>query len=128
MNIKRVKPTKFRIATAAMCITLVTACGQQDTNNQSKEASLEVSETIQTSTLKSGIEIANMDKTIRPQDDFYRYVNGTWLDNTLIPDDKSSYGSFTILGDKSRKDVKAIIEETAELGNAEQGSDAQKVG
>ncbi|MCW8880500.1 MAG: peptidase M13, partial [Kangiellaceae bacterium] len=78
--------------------------------------------------LKSGITLENMDTKVRPQDDFYRYVNGAWLDKTEIPTDKSTYGSFTALRDKSREDVKIIIEETAKLESVEQGSDAQKVG
>src|SRR5438093_2057932 len=39
--------------------------------------------------LASGIDTGGMDKTVRPQDDFYRYVNGRWLDQTEIPPDKA---------------------------------------
>ena len=77
--------------------------------------------------LKSGIELSNVDQSIRPQDDFYRYVNGTWLDKTEIPADKSSYGSFTALRDKARLDVLEIIEEMSKRENLEPGSDEQKV-
>ena len=77
--------------------------------------------------LKSGIELSNVDQSIRPQDDFYRYVNGTWLDKTEIPADKSSYGSFTALRDKARLDVLEIIEEMSKRENLELGSDEQKV-
>ena len=77
--------------------------------------------------LKSGIELSNVDQSIRPQDDFYRYVNGTWLDKTEIPADKSSYGSFTALRDKARLDVLEIIEEMSKREDLEPGSDEQKV-
>ena len=77
--------------------------------------------------LKSGIELSNVDQSIRHQDDFYRYVNGTWLDKTEIPTDKSSYGSFTALRDKARLDVLEIIEEMSKRENLELGSDEQKV-
>ncbi len=77
--------------------------------------------------LKSGIELSNVDQSIRPQDDFYRYVNGTWLDKTEIPADKSSYGSFTALRDKARLDVLEIIEEMSKKEDLEPGSDEQKV-
>jgi len=40
-----------------------------------------------------GIELANMDKSIKPGDNFFKYVNGAWLDKTEIPADKSNYGS-----------------------------------
>ncbi|VUD66498.1 Neutral endopeptidase [Thalassocella blandensis] len=77
---------------------------------------------------KSGIEFANFDKSVRPQDDFYRYVNGTWLKTTKIPDDKSNYGTFTALDDNARKDMRDIIEQSASDTSAAKGSDKQKVG
>jgi predicted metalloendopeptidase len=77
--------------------------------------------------LKSGIEISNLDLNVRPQDNFYRYVNGTWLEKTEIPSDKSSYGSFTELRDKARQDVLTIIEDLSEKEDLEEGSDEQKV-
>lgn len=75
----------------------------------------------------SGVEYGNFDKTVRPQDDFYRYVNGTWLQKTQIPPDRSNYGAFTALEDKAEKDLRAIIEELAAKQN-EPGSEAQKIG
>lgn len=75
----------------------------------------------------SGISKKDMDTLINPGDDFDAYVNGNWNKNTKIPADKSSYGAFDMLLDKSEKDVKAIIKEAAKGNNAE-GSDAQKIG
>ncbi|MCF6192737.1 MAG: peptidase M13 [Kangiellaceae bacterium] len=115
-----------KLLVGAICLAFVTACGQQ-TNEQATPET----ETLAKSApkvLTSGIALVNMDKSVRPQDDFYRYVNGAWLDKTEIPADKSTYGSFTALRDKSRSDVRVIIEETAKLENVEKGSDAQKVG
>ncbi|TFH01095.1 MAG: M13 family peptidase [Calditrichales bacterium] len=77
---------------------------------------------------ESGIDQANMDKTVRAQDDFYRYVNGTWLEKKEIPADKSSYSAFTELYDKSQEDLRLIIEESANAQNNAAGSDEQKVG
>ncbi|WP_444994374.1 M13 family metallopeptidase [Aliikangiella sp. IMCC44359] len=119
---------KKQILASAICLALITSCGQQESSTK-PTASTDTKDPMKQQTpLKSGIELANMDKTVRPQDDFYRYVNGAWLDKTEIPADKSSYGSFTALRDKSRRDVKAIIEETAQLESVDKGSDAQKVG
>jgi putative endopeptidase len=118
---------KKKLIVSSICIAFLASCGQQETSTNQPVDNDKV-ESVETVIVKSGIELANMDKKARPQDDFYRYVNGTWLDNTEIPADKSTYGSFTALRDKSRRDVKAIIEETAKLENVEKGSDAQKVG
>ena len=52
--------------------------------------------------LKSGIEMANIDSAVRPQDDFYTHVDGTWLAQTEIPADKAVYGAFTEVADGPR--------------------------
>ncbi len=77
--------------------------------------------------LKSGIDKKNFDTSVRPQDDFYRYVDGAWLKRITIPADKSNYGAFTKLYDESRKALREIIEEAAK-GENQPGSDKQKVG
>ena len=75
----------------------------------------------------SGLYLENMDTTYHPGDNFQMYVNGKWISETEIPSDKSRYGIFAILRDKSQDDVKKIIESSAATEN-ESGSDEQKVG
>jgi len=77
--------------------------------------------------LKSGIIKENMNAKIKPGDNFQEYVNGTWLRTHKIPSDKSSYGVFDLLYDKSQEDVKEIIEAAAKT-NSKIGSDEQKIG
>jgi putative endopeptidase len=77
--------------------------------------------------MKSGILTQNMDLTVQPGDNFFNYVNGTWLKTIEIPADKASYGSFAILADEAQEHVKAIID-TASQGDYPVGSDEQKVG
>ena len=76
----------------------------------------------------SGIDRATFDTSVRPQDDPFQHVNGAWIAKTEIPADKSSYGSFDILVDKSQTDLRAIVEDAAKAGNKAPGSDAQKIG
>ncbi|MFN5628619.1 MAG: M13 family metallopeptidase [Bacteroidota bacterium] len=73
------------------------------------------------------IDIANMDTTVRPQDDFYQYANGTWLKNNPVPSTDSRWGSFSQLMEDNLKKLKGILEETAKKENAS-GSNAQKIG
>ena len=75
----------------------------------------------------SGITFENMDNEVHPGDDFFEYVNGTWLKNTEIPADKSRFGSFNELRDNAEADVRTIIEEASSSG-AQVGSSEQKVG
>jgi putative endopeptidase len=60
-----------------------------------------------------GIDAKALSKQTRAQDDLFRHVNGTWLDNTEIPEDKAIYGSFHMLADASEEAVKLILEEAA---------------
>lgn len=78
--------------------------------------------------MESGIDRSNFDTSVKPQDDFYDYVNGDWLEKTKIPEDKSNYGAFTELSDESEKNLRDIIEEAAAAPNKKEGSDIQKVG
>ncbi|WNG39222.1 peptidase M13 [Archangium violaceum] len=75
-----------------------------------------------------GVETKYFDTSVRPQDDFFRYVNGTWLKTAQIPADKGRYGSFIELRDKSEAALRAIIEEAAAAQDTKAGSDLQKVG
>lgn len=70
-------------------------------------------------TLTSGLFLENIDTEFKPQDDFYRYTNGKWLERTEIPADKSNYGAFTILADKAREDVQKIIDNAASQDSKE---------
>jgi predicted metalloendopeptidase len=78
-------------------------------------------------TRPSGVLLGNFDPTVRPQDDLYRFVNGTWLAKTEIPADKSNYGAFTALQDGVEVNLKAIAEDAARAG-APAGTDQQLVG
>ena len=74
----------------------------------------------------SGLDLDAMDTTVRPQDDLFRYVNGTWLETTEIPADRPRYGSFDVLRERSEEDVRAIIEDAA--SGAVVDPDARKIG
>src|SRR6185369_6477550 len=74
-----------------------------------------------------GIDITGMDRSVRPQDDFFRFVNGAWSDRTPIPSDMSSYGTFPLLRDEAAAAVREIVE-GAVAEKAATGTMTQKVG
>ncbi|NMH66951.1 M13 family metallopeptidase [Shewanella salipaludis] len=76
----------------------------------------------------SGIEKDNFDASVRHQDDFYYSVNGKWLANTPIPADKSNYGAFSVLYERSQDALKKIIDAAAAKPNKAMGSNEQKIG
>src|SRR6478752_7584074 len=59
--------------------------------------------------VEPGINVSNMDKKTKPNENFFRFVNGTWLDKTEIPSDRTSWGSFNELREKTDKDALAIL-------------------
>ncbi len=78
-------------------------------------------------TLSAGIATEYIEPSVRPQDDFYDYLNGKWMKTVEIPADKSSWGSFAKLRDDTLPQLRGIIEKAA-AGNPAKGTDAQRIG
>ncbi len=74
-----------------------------------------------------GVDLSARDETVKPGDDFFRYVNGTWLDNNEIPAERTSYGMGLIVHERAQKRVRDIIEELSAQSGAK-GTPEQKVG
>jgi putative endopeptidase len=74
-----------------------------------------------------GIDTAQMDRSVKPGDDFFGYVNGAWLKTFTMPADKARYGMFDALTEKAEADVHGIVEELAKKAPAA-GTLEQKVG
>nr|WP_294773971.1 M13 family metallopeptidase [uncultured Flavobacterium sp.] len=74
---------------------------------------------------KPGIDLSLMDKTVRPNDNFFNFVNGTWVKNTDIPADRTRWGSFDELRQKTDTDALAILNEASKnpayKSNTDQG-------
>ena len=71
-----------------------------------------------------GIDLSLMDKTVSPKDNFFQFVNGTWLKNTEIPADKTRWGSFDELRQSTDKDALAILKEATK--NPKYGSNTDQ--
>ena len=79
-------------------------------------------------TATAAFDIAGMDTTVHPGDNFFRYANGKWLASTPIPEDQSGWGSFYSLYDNNLKNLRIILDELSANTNHPKGSAAQKVG
>jgi len=73
-----------------------------------------------------GIEVQNMDRSVRPGDEFYEFCNGAWLKRTEIPPDRAAVGVFNELIDLTTKRTAGLIEEAAK-SNAPTGTEARKI-
>ena len=73
--------------------------------------------------LRAGVDPQNFDLSVKPQDDFFRYVNGAWLKTVTIPASESRWGSFTELRDRNWQNVRIICERAAAKGAAATGAE-----
>jgi putative endopeptidase len=116
---------KFRRASLAIAATL--ACAAVATAQaQTATATTTKVKTIVSPKLGSGVDRSGMDKAVRPQDDLFLAVNGTWVKNTEIPADKSAWGTFYELRDRTDHQVRDLVE-GLQAKNPAPGTNAQKV-
>jgi len=96
--------------------TVATGCG-----NKAPESSEPQKEVV------PAIVLSNMDTSINPADDFFRYCNNNWLKNNPIPEEYTSYGAFTEIDQHNELLIQDIINEVSQDANAAEGSVAQKI-
>lgn len=75
----------------------------------------------------SGIDLAGIDRSVAPGDDFFAWANGSWMKSAEIPADRSSWGVGGIMTERTAKRTADLIAEAAK-SDAPEGSDARKVG
>ncbi len=71
----------------------------------------------------AGLDLAGLDKAVKPGDDFFRHANGAWEKSTEIPADKSRWGVFAVMAEDTLQRTRKLLEESA---TAPAGSDARK--
>jgi len=98
---------------SALAATVVTGCKSDDKKMEVKEES-------------RGINLAFMDTTMSPKEDFFRYVNGTWADSTEIPDDNTTWGSFNELRKNTDEDALSLLEKASNNKDLDANSDQAK--
>jgi len=123
----------FRSLWPLASIALLSSCGPDSDmggaplNGQETAASpLETAASLAPELGSFGIDMSHQDPTTKAGDDFFRYANGGWLDTYELPASRSSYGSFTVLSDRSDQRVRGIIEDLSQT-EPTQGSIEQKI-
>lgn len=87
----------FFVALSAVLMALLVSCAGDDTRLVQSQS--------------SGVDLDGMDTSVRPQDDLFAYANGRWLSDTEIPADKTSWGTFDILRERTLEQLHAILEQ-----------------
>lgn len=107
---------KRSLIAIALATVFLSGCGTSEVNqthtNQDRVASNSKAE------LGSfGVDLSARNLEVKPGDDFFMYASGTWYDNYIMPADKTRYGAFTGLAERSEKQVKEIIDDIASRTN-----------
>lgn len=100
---------KTILALAVVGAFAMSACSEQK-DSISEQASVQQT---QAELGNFGIDLTARDTSVKPGDDFFQYASGTWYNNYEIPADKTSYGAFAALAERSEERVKLIIEDVA---------------
>lgn len=100
---------------AGLCLASIGFLASCESNTEKKDQ--EVAEKA-----NPGIETQYMDMDVNPKDDFFRFVNGTWLKETEIPADRTSWGGFQILRQETDKNVLQLLEEGRQNQDFKEGS------
>ena len=111
----RTKTLVLLLGSASLALTAM-ACRQGETGNQTQAAA----------TSASGLDLAAMDKTVKPGDDFFGYANGNWVKNTEIPADRSSIGGFYIADQEREKNSRELMDGILK-SNPAAGSDEARI-
>ncbi len=106
---------KKSLIAAALVATFITGCSEpQTTKTDEQQPKIATTAVTKKAELGSfGVDLTARNKAVKPGDDFFMYASGTWYDNYVMPADKTRYGAFSGLAERSEDDVKAIIEEIA---------------
>ncbi len=90
-------------------------------------ASCATSQSTKNSETSTGIYLSNLDTTANPGADFYQFACGGWMANNPLTDEYASYGSFDILSETNKEQIKGLVEEIA-AKEQPSGTNAQKIG
>lgn len=101
---------------ASAAALVLAACGAQEATQTTATDEVDADTRVVETTSRDdwgefGLDLYSMDAETHPGDDFFRYVNGTWYDEFDMPADRTRYGSFTLLREKSEQRVKFIIDD-----------------
>ncbi|MFU8785060.1 M13 family metallopeptidase [Aliidiomarina sp.] len=119
---------KITLVAASVAIALgLVACSPAEQTQNNYQSSEQAQDQYEQQQLTSGLMLEDFDMTVRPQDDLFMFVNGTWYNNTEIPSDRATYGAFNILAEENEKRLRGIIEDAAAT-SAAHGTNEQKIG
>ena len=74
------------------------------------------------------IDLDYLNTTVRPQDDFFEFSNGTWMTNNPVPPSESRWGSFNELDQSNKKKLTALLNEASNLSTGKGSTNQRRTG
>ncbi|TRY29211.1 M13 family metallopeptidase [Aliiglaciecola sp. M165] len=108
---------KTLLAASVASVFILGACSKPAEQTQSESPAQQTEQVTNAELGSFGIELDARDESVKPGDDFFNYAGGTWYRNFEMPSDKTRYGAFDKLAERSEKQIKAIIDEVASAQN-----------
>jgi putative endopeptidase len=110
---------KYKLLAASITASLLLmGCNPSNTSSSTSTTSSSSSESLtapQKAEIGSfGVDLSARDTSVKPGDDFFMYASGTWYNTYELPADKTRYGAFNQLADRSQEQVKEIIDSIME--------------
>ncbi len=103
-----------KIFVSILALSLLASC---QTSEKNKEKTMQKD---------YGLRLEYMDTTVRPQDDFYMFVNGNWQKKTVIPPDRSRWGAFNELRKQTDSVLLELVEKLSQSDQYAKGTDPRK--
>lgn len=106
---------KYKILAAAVAVSLgLAGCSQPEQTKEQTVVADDQHSQGQAELGSFGVDLSARNEAVKPGDDFFMYASGGWYDNYELPADKTRYGAFTALADRSEEQVKNIIDGLSE--------------
>ena len=106
---------KKTIIASSLAALILSGCSEPSINNKSSEVEKVAAkaDSPQAELGTFGVDLSARDESVKPGDDFFMYASGTWYENYKMPADKTRFGAFSALAERSEEQVKTIVEEIA---------------
>lgn len=106
---------KKTIIASSLAALMLSGCSEPSINDNSSEVEKVTAkaDSPQAELGTFGVDLSARDESVKPGDDFFMYASGTWYENYKMPADKTRFGAFSALAERSEEQVKTIVEEIA---------------
>ena len=108
---------KKTIIASSLAALILSGCSEPSINNKSSEVEKVAAkaDSPQAELGTFGVDLSARDESVKPGDDFFMYASGTWYENYKMPADKTRFGAFSALAERSENRLKLSLKKSLML-------------